>query len=64
MPTPGPGQSTVAPFITPKPISGSFTGTSGGNPVVVPFQPGTGNTGSTRRLFVLKIHNLHTVNNY
>ncbi|XP_060567789.1 mucin-2-like isoform X2 [Ruditapes philippinarum] len=47
MPTPGPGQSTINPFITPKPISGSFTGNSGGNPVVVPFQPGTGSTGSS-----------------
>ncbi|XP_052233684.1 uncharacterized protein LOC127846468 isoform X4 [Dreissena polymorpha] len=48
IPTPMPGQSTVNPTFTIKPVTGgSISGTNGGNPAIVPGIPGSGPSGSS-----------------
>ena len=47
-PSPAPGVSTTqAPVIVPTSITGSVSGSSGGNPINVPYQPGQTISGSS-----------------
>ncbi|WAR11992.1 SAS-like protein [Mya arenaria] len=49
MTTPPPGQTTMVPTFTLKPVTGgTITGNNGGNPVYVPPMPGQSTSGSTR----------------
>ncbi|XP_052816208.1 uncharacterized protein LOC128242861 isoform X2 [Mya arenaria] len=48
MTTPPPGQTTMVPTFTLKPVTGgTITGNNGGNPVYVPPMPGQSTSGST-----------------